>query len=305
MMTTFRDMRRPFLCKALIIGVLALALAGCSAVRLGYDNGNRLARWWLDDWLDLRGDQTAVLEPALETWFAWHRRQELPEYADALAALAQRAGGGVSGDEICRWNDEWRERLERAVEQALPTAAAMLPGVDPRQWAFFARKLADKQAELRAEIAPPDPAERARGQFERSLDRAESFYGKLDAPQRKLLATMLAESPFDAPRWLDEREARQADFLRRVKELQAAGVSPAHRVAGLREGFQRLLWAKAPEARARQQRLAQANCELSARLHNATHPRQREYLRQRLKAWEEDLRALAAAPVRAPKAENF
>jgi hypothetical protein len=42
------------------------------------------------------------------------------------------------------------------------------------------------------------------------------------------------------------------------------------------------------------QALSQFNCQLSADLHNATSPAQRQVLVQKLKGWEADLRALAA-----------
>ena len=80
-MITFTAMRRPIAVKTIIIGLLALLLSGCSAVRLGYDNGPSLALWWLDGYLDLDRSQEARAKPLLEAWFAWHRATQLPDYA--------------------------------------------------------------------------------------------------------------------------------------------------------------------------------------------------------------------------------
>ena len=49
-----------------------------------------------------------------------------------------------------------------------------------------------------------------------------------------------------------------------------------------------------PAYREYQQRLYDYNCALVARLHNGTTPEQRRHGLERLKGWEDDLRALAA-----------
>ncbi len=302
MMTTFKAMRRLFPAKALIIGVAALALAGCSAVRLGYDNGPWLARWWIDDWLDLRSEQVQPLDDALQAWFAWHRRSELPGYADALAALARRAGGELSAADMCRINDEWRARIDRAVEQALPATARLLPSIRPEQWAQFARHEAERRAELRETFGVDGGPERVtQRQLERGIERGEMLYGKLAPAQRELLKTVFAEGPFDPARWLAERAQRQDELLRGLKALQAPGLSPAQRTDGLRALYRRTQTPADPAEQARQQRRIEYGCQASARLHNSTDARQREHLRQFLLTWEADFRALAARAQPAPR----
>jgi hypothetical protein len=44
-----------------------------------------------------------------------------------------------------------------------------------------------------------------------------------------------------------------------------------------------------------QQRNLEHSCKVAADLHNSTTPAQRQTLRLKLKGWEDDLRALAAA----------
>jgi hypothetical protein len=60
--------------KAWIIGVLLLALgpllAGCTALRLGYNNGPQLAWWWLDSWMDFSREQSPPVKHAIDHWFA-------------------------------------------------------------------------------------------------------------------------------------------------------------------------------------------------------------------------------------------
>ena len=45
------------LTRVLIIGFSLLLLSGCSALRLGYNNGPQLAWWWLDNYVDFSSEQ--------------------------------------------------------------------------------------------------------------------------------------------------------------------------------------------------------------------------------------------------------
>lgn len=304
MITTFKAMRSS-LAKTLIIGLALVWLGGCSALRLGYDNGPMLASLWLDRYLDLDRAQDAALRPALDDWFAWHRRTQLPEYSQALGALAAQAGGPVSAEQICVWNDEWRARLDTAIERALPAAADLLPRVSEAQWRHLERHYAKRSAERREEMAPADPAQRARATFKRYEERAESFYGSLDDAQRRLLKDALASSPLDSGSWLDEREARQRDLLRTLKALQREDAPMARRVEVMRALAQRFAVSPDPAYRAFQARYTQFNCQLAAQLHQSTSAGQREHLRGKLAGWNDDLRALAASarvPVQAAQA---
>ena len=52
--------------------------------------------------------------------------------------------------------------------------------------------------------------------------------------------------------------------------------------------------------RAYQVKLGDYNCAFAARIHNAMTPAQRQAARERLKGWEDDLRALTVAATAPP-----
>ena len=110
--------------KAWIIVVLLPLLGGCSAVRLSYSQGPLLAYWWLDSQMDFTAEQAPQVRSALADWFAWHRSTQLPDYAQALGELAAAAGGTVTPGQVCQQIEAWQRRAERAVDRALPAAAA-------------------------------------------------------------------------------------------------------------------------------------------------------------------------------------
>ena len=293
-MMTFTAMRLSSAAKRLIIGLAVVVLSACSLVRVSYDNGPALAVWWLDGYLDLDDAQEAAARSLLRDWFAWHRGTQLPEYARWLATWRERAGSEVSGEEVCRWTMQAREALWTATERALPAGAQMLPTLKPAQLDHLVAEMADKLADERRERAQPSAEARRAAALERAVDRAEQLYGTLTDAQQRLLAEGLARSPMDAARWLDDREQRQRRFvdeLRRARTL----TDDAARLAALRVAARALSQPGDAEAAALQARWQAHGCEMSARLHASTTPAQRQHLRERLSAWEEDVRALAAS----------
>ena len=202
--------------RAWIILLLPL-LAACSALQLSYNQGPTLAYWWLDGYVDFNAEQSPRVKTALEDWFAWHRASQLPDYAQALAAAQTLVVDKITPAQVCSTVNAWQQRLDRAYEQALPAFAEQVRTLSPEQIRHLERQQAKKHQEAVAEYLQPTLAERQKLNFERSLDRAESLYGKLDEAQRRLLAAELAASPFDPERWLTERRQRQLDIVRNLR----------------------------------------------------------------------------------------
>jgi Family of unknown function (DUF6279) len=280
---------------------MAFVLAGCSMVRLGYSQAPTLTSWWLDGYLDLDGAQSARLRDDLERFFEWHRKSELPAYA-ALLARGQREvmEPTITPAAFCAWRDELQKRIDATAEQATPPLAALVLTLTPEQLKHLEGKLARNGESMRKDFAQPDRDERAAASFKRTLERYETFYGKLDEAQRTRLAQLLAASPFDAERWLVERERRNRDLIATLTSAAAARSPEAERQAraAVRLLIERAQRSVRPDYRAYQERLAQDNCALASAMHASTTPAQRRHARDKLKGWEEDMRLLAQqAPI--------
>jgi hypothetical protein len=88
-------MPRPLL-RAAIIAALSAALvlvSGCSAIGLVYKQADTLAFRWLDRYADFDDAQSLRVREAIAAWFSWHRRTQLPDYAEpARQRRGRRAG---------------------------------------------------------------------------------------------------------------------------------------------------------------------------------------------------------------------
>ena len=279
--------------RGLIILALLPLIVACSAVRLTYNQGSALAYWWLNGYADFNAEQTPRVKAALDAWFAWHRATQLGDYAQALAALQTQIVDKVTPAQVCGQLQDWQQRIERAFEQALPAVAEQVQSLSPAQLQRIDNRQRKKQQEAEADFLQDDPADRQKASAKRWVDRAETLYGTLNDTQRHWLATELAGSAFKPEMWAAERRLRQQDIQLGLRQWQGGQAEPPAVQAGLRRLALGALQSPRRDYQAYADALAQANCALSAGLHNSTTPAQRQHAVGKLKGWEADLRALA------------
>ena len=271
-------------------------------LRLAYDQAPQFAYWWIDGYADFDDAQSPRVRDALDRWFAWHRLEQLPEYAALLARAQREIVDNVTPTAMCGWTAEAQRRIDVAFEEALPAAAELMLTLTPAQLRHIERRFKKNQDEMRKDFLQPDLAERKTESLDRAVKRAENLYGRLDTAQRDRLAAQLDQSPFDPERWLAERRLRQQETLRTLTTVAAVGRASTDRSAVLvqaraaaRSLAEQMTRSPRADYRAYQQRVMQANCAAAAGVHNLTTPAQRQAARAKLKGWEDDLRALASA----------
>lgn len=279
---------------------LSLLLGGCTAVRLGYNNGPQLAWWWLDSYVDFSRDQAPAAREAVDRWFEWHRLSQLPEYATFLATAQKAVLATTTAAEVCRWQAAVRDQLEPSIDRALAQAADVLPLMGEPQWKHIEQRYTKGMDEARETFMQPDPALRLKESIKRARERSEQLYGRLDEAQFRVINAGVTASPFDAPLWLAERQRRHRDTMTTLRRLGADKADRDQRLAALRALAERMERSSNPDYRAHQRKLADYNCNLAAQIHNTTSPVQRQRARDKLKGWEEDLRALINTQVSPP-----
>lgn len=288
----------------LCVALVAL-LGGCSTLRIAYGAGPDLSYWWLDRYIDFNREQAPKAREAIAQWFAWNRQTQLPEYA----ALLARAGSEIQADttpaRVCVWQAELTTRARTAFERIAPQAADVMLTVTPEQVEHLARRYSKYNDDFRDEYLQPDPAQRARANLKRTVDRAEELYGRLDGAQVGSLTEWLSRSPFDADVWFEERQQRQQAVLQILHRLRADHATHEQALAALRAYADQFEHSRRAEYRRYAENLQQFNCTLAAWLQNSTTPAQRRRAAERLAGWEGDVRALAtAAPDRTNRSGN-
>ena len=277
----------------IISALLLVLLAGCSAVQTGYNNAPTLLYWWLDGYIDFEDAQARPVRESLDALHAWHRRQELPAYAEWLGRLQQQAGATVTPEQVCSHLAQVRVHLQHLGEQSADGLARLAPSVQPEQLRHLARQFEKHNQKWREEWLDGSPAELLERRLERTVERYEDFYGSLSEAQKTLLRQRLTASSFDARLAWAERLRRQQDTLQVLQEHRN-GERPAHIKAEMLALVQRSLTPPEPAARAQFERMLQEGCQSIAALHNSASEAQRRRLGEKLRGYEADLQALIA-----------
>jgi hypothetical protein len=283
---------------ARIIGllVIAVALAGCSAIKLGYNSLPQVAGWWLDAYVDFSDDQEQRVREDLLRLHQWHRQQELPRIAALLQQAERLAANDVTADDICALVPEARARVAAIFERAEPAAVTLALALQPAQLAHLQRKYEKNNREYRKDWVDLPPEERREKQVRQYIDRMEMVYGRLDDRQRELIAGQVERGVFNAETNLRERQRRQQDILQALRKLAGQPLPLADARAAIHALVERGLRSPDPKYRAYEEALFRQGCGNLAAVHQSTTPQQRLSAVRRLRAYQRDLEELAAEP---------
>lgn len=278
------------------LAALALVLCGCSTLRLGYSQGARLGTWWVDRYLDLDDSQGRQVRAALDQWLVVHRQGAVAGLGLAgdvalLEQAAQEARHEVTPEQVCGWWQKLEQRRDAYLQPLVPAIAELLPTLTPSQLRHLEARFARNDATWREEQLPRDPRQREQAAIDRVQERVESVYGRLDRGQRDFLAEQMRRSPWDAERWLIERQARQRDTLESFAQLGNPALSPRQRQELVQAWLLRVTQPASEAQKSQRQALMAYQCRFLAELHRRTTPAQRERAADKLLGWAADLRS--------------
>ncbi|WP_189688201.1 DUF6279 family lipoprotein [Pseudorhodoferax aquiterrae] len=274
---------------------LACLLAGCSSVRLAYNNVPTFGTWWLNGYLDFDDSQSTRLREDLASLQQWHRSTQLPEMAGLLQrAQTLAAQEHIAPAQACALVDDVQRQLADIAAHSEPGAAQLVRSLTPTQLQHLESKYSKTNEEFRKEWLALSPDKLHEKRYDKTLDRAEHFYGRLSAEQRALLRRQIDASSYDPRKLQAERLRRQQDTLQTLRSVAGEQATPEQAERALRGLFARYRQSPQADYRAYAQRQIEEGCEGLALLHDSTTPAQRDNAVKRLQAYEKDFRSLAA-----------
>ncbi len=268
-----------------------MLLAGCGTQFI-YNRLDTVLYLYFSTQVSLQDVQARGLKAALSDFLAWHRRSEMPRYAQFAESLAVDAGATLSAERIDRARRDIESLWRDAVERGVPDAARWLAGLAPAQRDELFASFADDEQELREELCETSDAERRRAAVKDFVSSAEDWVGSLDARQRALVRERLQGLTPSRCGWVDNRARFLAEMRRTVDvnyrdpdyvaQLGALLAHPESRWdAAYRAGFEH-----------NREVVVRLLAELDATL----DARQRARLVGRLRSYANDFRELAARP---------
>ena len=123
----------PRLARIIVLLALLAGLAGCSAIKLGYNSLDSVAYWWLDSYVDFNSQQAPPRARGPSPLHQWHRAEELPRLAEMLRRMEQLVPGDITPAQACTFVDEFRQRMRALADRAEPAVVTLATSLQPDQ----------------------------------------------------------------------------------------------------------------------------------------------------------------------------
>jgi hypothetical protein len=272
-----------FLHRLFFVLVAGLLLQGCSAVRLGYGNADSLARWWIDQYIDMSPEQDALVRERLARYLAWHRKTQLPDYASVLRQGQKFVAGQPATGDALALTDAIVRRGRTLAEQATPDIAEFLATLTPAQIDRMAARLTEKNADYakEAQLADGEGGQR-KARYKRLLERAEYWFDDLNDAQKAALRRLIDNQPSGSQFLYEERLRRQREWLELARLVQRERPPRERVVQLLRDYAARFDLPTDPARLAQAMALRRAAAELAVAVHAMTTPAQRAHAMHKL-----------------------
>jgi hypothetical protein len=280
-------MQRPPVHRAALFFLVLLLTACGGATRLVYEQGDSALLLMADRYLNLEGPQWKVANESIRRFHAWHRRTELPRYAELLQAAAGRVQRGLTRDDVEWGIQSLRARYAALLDAAVREAEPFLDTLDAENVAALERRFAVNERKDARELLSGDPAKRDRARARAIVKRLEEWTGPVSAAQHEIVRRFVlatADHPREAHE-LKRRKQRELMALLDQDDGGANGPNPKR----LRAFF--VAWEAERHAARREYnaRFVQFMLELDRTL----TPAQRAHAIERLRGYAEDARQLA------------
>lgn len=264
--------------------LLAVLLAGCSAVQLGYRNADTFLRWQANAYLDFEGELSEELDRRIAALLDWHRAAALPQYVRLLDDAAARSVRGLTREDLVWGYDAARGQLRESLRAAAREAAPLLDRLSAEQIAHLERRFAEDNRKFAKDFLAGTPEDRRKRRLKRNIDRLEDWVGTLSEAQVERVRAYTERAPLaDAMRDRDRRR-RQAEFVAMLRAKEAG-----RRLADWASEWDR---GRDPQYAAAAKAQVAEYFSLVEDLDRSLSAAQREHLVRHVRGYAEDFRAL-------------
>jgi len=216
----------------LALFAILLCLGACSGTTFVYNRLDTIVPWYVDDYVDLNGNQEQQLDEELQPFLDWHRQQELPRYVQLLDELDGSLDQPITAKEVAVIYDGIEVAWLRLEEESLDWLLELGGTLSDEQVQEFLAYLQERQEEYEEEYLPRTEAEYREETYDNFADSFEDYMGRLDSGQLERLQQASADMERSDAVWLQERAAwlqrlavlmqREPGWQQRVRDAVAA-----------------------------------------------------------------------------------
>ncbi|MFP5390010.1 MAG: DUF6279 family lipoprotein [Gammaproteobacteria bacterium] len=274
---------------------LALTLAACSAIKLTYNNGDTLAYWWLDGYVDLDSEQSRWVKKDIEDLFRWHRQTQLRDYAQLLATAQRQLAGNPTQADLAADFRDIRARSELLAFKALPELVDLARSMKPDQIAQMEKKFADNNEKYRKKFLRGDLESRQKQRFEKTMEQFNLWFGSFSRDQEAVLRKASDARPLNNEMWLEERILRQRRIIAVLRKIQQEKLGKDATMTVL-HGLIRDIFSRfdSPERKAFYDGQIDGTINMILTAVKIATPAQKAHAQKRMQGWIDDFNTLAA-----------
>ena len=293
------NMRAPlhqrFTCAVLVL--MLVVVAGCSSLRLAYNNGDTVLYWWLNAYVDLDRDQKGWVREDIDKLFDWHRKTQLKDYVEILRKGQKQVQGNPTQADLLADYSEIKSRTQSLLLKAAPDLADLARSLKPEQIAQMEKKFRSNNDDYRKKFLTGDQEKRQQLRYKKSMEQFELWFGSFSGEQEALIRKASDARPLDNEIWLDERMRRQRNVLTLVQKVQNEKLGKEATVALIntliKDSFERL---EHSDRKAFFDAFENSTAQMILTVIKIATPAQKAHAVKRMQGWIDDFNSLAAQP---------
>lgn len=289
------NMRMRSLFNKICLMLLLLAMAGCSVIKVSYNNAQELTYWWLYSYVHFSDAQKPLIKAELATLHDWHRFNEIPAYINILKSAQKKVMHDTTPEQVCTVVESVRNRLRMLNLQTEPIIEKLSPTLTHEQLGHMQKHFDKNNQKWQEDWMEGTQQERVEYRLKLAVERTEMFYGELNDQQRDILKDNIRISTFNAETSYEERLRRQADAIATLKKIIDLKLAEPDIKLEIAAYFDRLQNGDDLAYQNYIDRLTVDSCAGFAKLHNSTSAEQRQRVADKLGGYIKDLEALKSS----------
>ncbi|MEC5160043.1 MULTISPECIES: DUF6279 family lipoprotein [unclassified Janthinobacterium] len=278
-----------------LLVLLLVLLAGCSSLRLSYNNGDTLLYWWLNAYVDLESDQKGWVQKDIDKMFHWHRQTQLKDYVQVLTNAQRQLQSNPTQADLLATYADIKTRAQAVIVKAEPDLADLARSLRPEQIAQMEKKFTKNNEDYRKKYLRGDAAKRQKFRYQKSMEQFELWFGSFSREQEELIRQASDARPLNNELWFEERLRRQRSIIGLAQKVQREKLGKEATVALIHklivESFERM---EHSEQKAFFDAYNEGTARLVLTVIKTATPTQKAHAVKRMQGWIDDFNSLAA-----------
>ena len=205
--------------RVLVLVVAVLFLTGCT-IKFFYNQLDWFVPFYASIYLDLNSKQEDFFSEQFDQQLLWHRKTQLPAYADFLERVSRDVSKGLTTETIIYIHHTARGFMTVLVNQLAPDIVDLFYQFDDKQLARLYGKLDEDSEEFNQKYILAPPKDLRERQVEKTRQYVEFWTGSLNPDQIKVIEQWGERTILMGPEF-HEMQTRWLQEFRRVMTLRA------------------------------------------------------------------------------------